>query len=587
MSAVDVQPAGRVARLAKPLARLLRARPQISGEGLVVLASLYFALASNQTFFRAVAATGALHGAQGALTGVSLFAAIVAAHTLLLGMLLNRWTAKPLLTVLLIASAAASYFMATYTVYLDADMLRNILHTDGKESRELVSLAALPSLLLYGVLPSVLLWRVRITSRPWPRAMLARAGVLVLAVLVLAAALLASFQSLSALMRNHRELRYLVTPGNYMVSLATVARDAHADRNRPREPVGAHAKVVGRAADAKPRLLVLVVGETVRAQDWGLDGYARQTTPQLAALAQKPDGPVNFRDVTSCGSSTEVSLPCMFSPYGRAHYDKERIKRSESLLHVLEHAGIHTLWRDNQTGCKGVCEGLAFESFEHGDVPGACTQDGCFDEAMLHGLVERIAAQPGDQVIVLHQLGNHGPAYYARYPAAFRRYTPVCETSDLDRCSREQIVNAYDNAVTYTDDFLAHAIGLLGEQTGRDTALIYLSDHGESLGENGLYLHGVPYAIAPDTQTRVPLLVWLSPQFAAARGVDLGCLRQRSSDAVSQDNLFHSVLGLMQVRTPEYDAALDLFARCEAEATADSPVAAGAAAATSTRRSRE
>lgn len=584
MSVIDVRPAG-VAHPANPLARLLQARPQISGEVVLVIASLYFALASNRTFFRAVAATGALHGTRGLLTGICLFVAIVALHALLLGVLLNRWTTKPLLTVLLIASAAASYFMSTYTVYLDADMLRNILHTDGKESRELISLAAIPSLLLYGVLPSVLLWRLRITPRPWLRALLVRAATLVLALLLLATALMASFQSISALMRNHRELRYLITPGNYIVSLFSVVRDAQADRNRPRTPVGAHARVVGRPASAKPRLLVLVVGETVRAQNWGLNGYARQTTPRLAALAQLPDGPVNYRNVTACGSSTEISLPCMFSPYGRTHYDKERIEHSESLLHVLEHAGIHTLWRDNQTGCKGVCTGLTFESFEHGDVPGDCTKDGCLDEAMLHGLAERIAAQSGDQVIVLHQLGNHGPAYYARYPAAFRRYTPACETSDLDRCSREQIVNAYDNAVTYTDDLLARTIGLLGAQSDRDTALIYLSDHGESLGENGLYLHGVPYAIAPDTQTRVPMLVWLAPQFATARGIDVGCLHQRSGDAVSQDNLFHSVLGLMQVRTPEYDAALDLFARCEDAAAASAHVAAAATTPASTRRS--
>jgi lipid A ethanolaminephosphotransferase len=187
---------------------------------------------------------------------------------------------------------------------------------------------------------------------------------------------------------------------------------------------------------------------------------------------------------------------------------------------------------------------------------------------MLHGLAERIAARPGDQVIVLHQIGNHGPAYYARYPVSFRRYTPVCETSDLDRCSREQIVNAYDNALLYTDDLLARTIALLGELSERDVALIYLSDHGESLGEHGLFLHGVPYAIAPDTQMHVPLLVWLSPRFAATRGVDIGCLRQRSGDAVSHDNLFHSVLGLMQVDTPEYDATLDLFAPCEAASAA-------------------
>lgn len=559
MSAIAVLSQKLLARL-RPIAG---ARPLVSIELLALAASIYFAVASNQTFFRTVAATGVLHGVKGALTFASLFVAIIALHTILLCVLLNRWTAKPLLIVLLLTSAAAAYFMSAYTVYFDADMLRNILHTDGKESHELVSLHALPSIVAYGVLPSLMVWRLRLKSRPLLRGVLIRLATIVLAMAVTSAALLASFQSISALMRNHRELRYLVTPGNYLVSLVQVARDAQVDHNRPRAPIGAQARVVGRPSDARPRLLVLVVGETVRAQDWGLDGYARQTTPQLAALAQAPAGPINFSHVVACGSSTEISLPCMFSPWGRAHYDKDRIDHSESLLHVLEHAGIRTLWRDNQTGCKGVCEGLAFESFEHGTVPEACNAEGCLDEAMLHGLGDRVAANPGDQVVVLHQLGNHGPAYYTRYPAEFRHFTPVCETSDLDRCSREEIVNAYDNAVLYTDDFLARTIRFLDEQSGRDTALIYLSDHGESLGEDGLYLHGVPYAIAPDTQTHVPMLMWLSPGFSAARGIDTECLKARGNDDVSQDNLFHSVLGLMQVRTPEYDATLDLFSRCE------------------------
>ena len=537
------------------LRQFMNLRPEMTVEQLALAAAGFFTLFCNGAFFRAVSATGALHGHW--TTAASLVGMIAALNVLLLCLLLNRWTAKPLLIVLLLVTSVAAHFMSQYTVYMDADMIRNILHTDGKESGELLSTGMLPSLLGLGVLPSLMVWRVRLRHRSPGRAVLVRGAWVLLAVLVAGGAALASFQNLSALMRNHRELRHLVTPGNYLVSLGRVLADDQAGKHRPPAPLGVNAHVAGRPVGAKPPLLVLVVGETVRAQNWGLNGYTRQTTPELSRLA-----PINFTQVSSCGSATEVSVPCMFSPWGRANYDKDRIKHSESLLHVLEHAGIHTLWRDNQTGCKGVCDGLAFESFEHAKEPKVCDAEGCMDEVMLQGLTGAVDRRNGDVVVVLHQLGNHGPAYYKRYPQHLRRFTPVCETSELGECTQEQIVNAYDNAVLHTDEFLASTIRMLAAQTERDTALIYLSDHGESLGENGLYLHGVPYAIAPQTQTRVPMVMWLSSGFAASRGIDMQCMKREAQAPASQDNLFHSVLGLMQVSTPEYDGQRDLFRAC-------------------------
>ena len=528
-------------------------------ERLALCAAVFFTLCCNGAFFHAVASSGSLHGLRAAATALSLLVMISALNMLLLCLLLTRWTAKPVLTALLLVTAVAAHYMRQYTVYLDADMIRNILHTDGKESSEVLSPGMLPSLLVLGVLPSIAVWRVRLISRPLGRALLIRIGCIALSAIVALGAALASFQDLSALMRNHKELRHLITPGNYIVALARVWHDDRVASHRPREPVGRDATVAARMPGAKPRLLVLVVGETVRAQNWGLNGYERQTTPELRRI-----GPINFSNVTSCGSATEVSVPCMFSSYGRAHYDKDRIEHSESLLHVLDHAGIATLWRDNQTGCKGVCTGLPFESFEHARDPQACTAEGCRDEVILHGLAQAVARHAGDVVVVLHQLGSHGPSYFKRYPDRLRRFTPTCDSTDLGDCTREQIVNAYDNSVLYTDDFLARTIRFLAAQTGRDTAMLYLSDHGESLGENGLFLHGVPYAIAPQTQTRVPMVAWLSPGFAADRGVDLDCMKRESGEPVSQDNLFHSVLGLMQVHTSASDPALDLFARCTA-----------------------
>lgn len=536
-------------------------RPELGGEALALIVAVYFSLFCNGAFWSAVDASGSLGGAA-PLTLACLFVMLTAANWLLLCLLTSRRTAKPVLTVLLIVSAMAAYYMRAYTVYLDADMVRNVLHTDGKESRELIAPGMLASVLLFGVLPALALWRVRIRRRPAGRALLIRAGALVAALAALAIAALLSFQDVAALMRNHREIRHLATPGNYLVSLARIGVEDGTPRDRSRLPVGSDAHVIA-AATRAPRLLVVVVGETARAQNWGLNGYARQTTPELAATAAV----VNFGDVTSCGSATEISLPCMFSPYGRRHYDKTLIKRSESLLHVLDHAGVATAWRDNQTGCKGVCDGLPFESYEHADDPAFCDADGCYDEVLLKGLEQRLD-QPGDEVLVLHPIGNHGPSYYRRYPAGFERFTPACRDPELGHCSREAIVNAYDNALLYTDHFLARTIAVLAARPERRSALIYVSDHGESLGEGGLYLHGVPYAIAPQTQTRVPMIAWLSPAWLGDDGIDPACLRARARQPASHDHLFHSVLGLLDVATTAYDAELDVFAACRRPARA-------------------
>ena len=530
----------------------LRYRPTLSTNALLVWTSLYFSVFCNGPFWRnAIVAPLA----QWKLA-IALFVVVTALHVVLLGLFTHRRYAKPLLTVLVLAVAAASHFMSSTGVYIDPDMVGNVIRTDFKESRELFTGSLLVALLL-ALIPIALLWRVQLKRKPWPRALLARLGLLAGALVALALAAFLSFQDLSSLLRNHREIRYLVTPYNLVVSSAQALTATPPGSKKPKTPVGEDAKQAARAPDAKPRLLVLVVGETARAMNWGLNGYERDTTPELRKLDV-----VNFPDVTSCGSATEVSLPCMFSPYGRHDYDQGRIRSHESLLHVLEHAGIKTGWRDNQTGCKGVCDGLAFESLENATLPQWCSGERCLDEVLLDGMDKSIAPGPGDRVVVLHPLGNHGPSYYQRYPAQFKRFVPACESDDLGRCERQSIVNAYDNALLYQDHFLARTIESLQQRSDYDTALVYVSDHGESLGEKGLFLHGVPYAIAPREQVKVPMVMWFSPGFAADSGLDVACLRREAAAPASHDNLFPSVLGLLDVRTQVYDASRDLFAHC-------------------------
>ncbi len=537
-------------------------------EVLVVLASLAFTVACNGLFWRAL-----LEGRDAAAPATWFFiAAVGVALTALqtaLGLLVcNRWTVKPLLAVLVLATAFAVYYMARYGVYLDPSMLRNVLRTDVKEASELFTWGMVPHLLLYAGLPLLLLWKLHVKRTPIARAVFLRPLWVALALAVGVGALLSVFQDFGSLMRNRKEIRYLITPGNYLWSLASVARSETKAATRPREPVGtdaARGPLAG--APRKPAFVLFVLGETARAANWQLNGYARPTTPQLAA---QPDV-ISFTRATSCGTNTEVSVPCLFSPWGRRQYDEERIRGSEGLLHVLHRAGVQTLWRDNQSGCKGVCDGLAAQTMKRADAPALCDGERCLDEVLLAGLEarfkpgagDRSGDQAADQFVVLHMLGNHGPAYFRRYPEAFRQFTPTCDTPDLRQCDRQAIVNAYDNALLYTDHVLAQALKLLREkQATHDTALVYVSDHGESLGENNLFLHGVPYAIAPKVQTEVPLLMWLSPGFAKSFALDAACLRQRAAQPASHDHLFHTMLGLLDVRTAVRDASMDLASAC-------------------------
>ncbi len=540
----------------------------LSVDGLLLLACAWFALLPNRSFVQA-----ALKGRDwGDLSawgfGAALVIGVLALHLLVLVPLSTRWTAKPLLALMIVVSAFASFYIQQYGVYLDPTMLRNVLRTDPHEAGELLSLSLALHLLLYAVLPLLVLWRVRLALWSWKRSLLTRLGLVAATMAVLVATLLAVFQPFSSLMRNQKELRYLITPANVLWSLASVAGADAKARAVPRKAIGLDARPgPSWATQTRPRLLVLVVGETARAANWGLSGYARQTTPGLATLPV-----VNFSHAVSCGTNTETSLPCMFAPVGRRDYDEATIRGSESLLHVLARAGVGVTWRDNQSGCKGVCEGLPTQTVMGIGPAGLCADGRCMDEGLLHGLDDMLRQARGTQLLVLHQLGNHGPSYFRRYPAAFARFKPECRSDDLRSCSRDEIVNAYDNALLYTDHVLTRLISQLQASAGTlDSAVLYVSDHGESLGENNLFLHGLPYAIAPDLQKQVPMVMWLSPGFAAARPLDVGCLKARAAQPAAHDHLFHTVLGLLDVSTALYQPAWDLGQPCRRPAAAVAP----------------
>ncbi|MBX3660416.1 MAG: phosphoethanolamine--lipid A transferase [Ramlibacter sp.] len=528
---------------------------------LIVGASLWMATAGNAALWRELGALSVLDSPAGWAFGAALSLIIALALVALLSLLAWRWTLKPALTFLLLAAAFGAHFMLSYRVVIDATMMVNVLQTNPAEAADLLSLRLVGLVLVLGVLPVVLVWRTPVDYGRWPRRLLWNLLGLFGAGILIVATALASFQPLSSTMRNHKQVRYLMNPLNSVYALGYLAAQPLRRDNSILEPIGLDARLAA-PAGGKPPLLVLVLGETGRAGNFSLNGYARPTTPELAR-----EDVASWRNAWSCGTSTAASVPCMFAHLGRDGFDA-RPHNYEGLLDVLQRAGLAVLWVDNQSGCKGVCDRVPHADTSNLKHPALCTSGECLDGIMLDGLDARLAALPAERrargvVLVLHQMGSHGPAYWQRSPEAYKRFRPECLTVDLQRCSRDEVLNAYDNSIAYTDHFLASTIGWLKTQaTTYDPAMVYVADHGESLGENNLYLHGLPYAIAPDVQKHVPWITWLSAGFARQRGLTTECLRKAADARVSHDNYFHSVLGLMRVQTQVYQPTLDAYAPC-------------------------
>jgi lipid A ethanolaminephosphotransferase len=349
--------------------------------------------------------------------------------------------------------------------------------------------------------------------------------------------------------REHKTLRFYSNPAYYLYSLGYYAKTSLSHPSQGIQPLGEDVRLLPRQGR---KLIVVVVGEAARWDHFSLNGYPRETNPLL-----KHEDVINFPQFTSSGTETGVSVPSMFSVFGRKGYQKEKVRQTENILDILHRAGVTILWRDNNSDSKGVAVRLPYEDFRTSAKNTVCEGGECRDEGMLVGLQEYLAAHPtGDIVIVLHQMGNHGPAYYKRYPQAYEKFTPVCQSNQLEQCSQESIVNAYDNALLYTDYFLSRVIGFLKQNDAVfQTAMLYMSDHGESLGEKGLYLHGFPYAIAPEAQTHVGALAWFGSQYP----VDKAALRQRAAAPYSHDYLFHTLLGMVGAQTSLYKPELDIL----------------------------
>ena len=500
--------------------------------------------------------------------------AILAAFMLFIVMVLNLLMSlfilarahKAFAIFLVLSAASISYFMDAYNIMIDKSMVQNAFETDAREVSELVTAGLVLTLVIKGLLPAAIIFAIRIKRRPLIQEL--KAGILAaIASLILAMLVIGSFyKDFSLIFRENRQIRYLITPTNYLYYSLRHLSGAYTPQDKPLTTIAEDAAVNPRwtAIDGqKPLLTMVIVGETARAQNFSLNGYVRKTNPVLANLDV-----INFSNVTACGTSTAISVPCMFSDKPRDGFDVDNARFRENLMDIFKRVGFNLHWRENNSGCKGVCERIP--TFKQIDFSASrwCEGVDCFDEAMLYQLDKALKPNKQNTVLTLHQLGSHGPAYNKRYPKGFEQFSPVCEQRDVSTCSREEISNGYDNSILYTDYLIGEAINFLKRHADRyDTNLIYVSDHGESLGENGLYLHGLPWFLAPAEQTQVPMVAWFSENYANRFALDRECINKRAVQPASHDNLFHSLLGLMGVETTAYNKNLDLFKPCLGAAT--------------------
>ncbi|MDG1750627.1 MAG: sulfatase-like hydrolase/transferase, partial [Thalassotalea sp.] len=310
------------------------------------------------------------------------------------------------------------------------------------------------------------------------------------------------------------------------------------------------------------RVTVMVLGETARAQSFSLNGYEKPTNQFT-----QQQNVVSFSNVSSCGTATAVSVPCMFSRLNKNDYDKRIATSQQNVVDLIHLAGADVLWISNNNGsCKGVCTRVKSQKIPTEKSHPLCDGEYCYDEALLEPLQEKLEHLTHENtLIVLHMIGSHGPTYFKRYPESKGIFTPDCRRSDIQNCTQEQLVNTYDNTIAYTDLVLSKVISKLrhiSEEQNIETSLLYISDHGESLGESGVYLHGLPYAFAPKEQTHVPMIYWAAPMQS---DFNLACLSQSENLTISHDNIFDTLLSMMSVKTKAYRIDNDAFMHCKSK----------------------
>ncbi|WP_441367061.1 phosphoethanolamine transferase [Acinetobacter lwoffii] len=540
-----------------------RPKKSISLSGFNMLLAIWLGLILNFAFYQKIHEFTPYANLKAGLLLAATALIIIAFYNLVLQWLNWKWNAKILASVLIILGGFSAYFVNSLGVVITPDQIQNMLQTDAREVRDLWSMRLIIWTLGFVIFPLGIVWMLQIQPTSTGHQLVHKSLSSVVSLGLILGLLFCFYVDYAAIFREHRDLKGMLSPQNSIASTLSYYKKKAPKANLPLVAFGEDAHLLQQAQmQEHPKLMVLVVGETARAESFALNGYARNTNPELSKLAV-----INFSQVSSCGTATAVSVPCMFSGMSRETYDEQLASHREGLLDIAQRAGYQVTWIDNNSGCKGACDRVQKYQIPAQLKQKWCDAGGeCFDEILVDSLKDYLAHLDKNnqkpQLIVLHQMGSHGPAYFKRSKTPYQPFQPTCNSNAIQGCSAEELKNSYDNSIVYTDHVLAQIIETLKQQTQYQTGFWYLSDHGESTGEHGLYLHGAPYSMAPTQQTHVPMLMWFSDAWKQQNTQQVSCLKGQTGQARSHDHLFPSLLSLLDIKTQVTEAKNDMLAQC-------------------------
>jgi len=480
-------------------------------------------------------------------TGYFLIFTTIASTFFLLG---QRYLLKPVIIFFVLVGAANYYFLTVFGIIIDEAVIQSTIdsfkESNWGEINDLLTFKYFVYLSFFGFLPSLLLFFIKIQYSNLKKEIAIRLITSVVLFSITLGLIYVNYRNISFISRAATQLKERIIP-HYFLSNIKDYYDLKRDANRTfielkskAEQLFPEDKMIG----------VVIVGETARADRFSLNGYKKQTNPLL-----EKQNINNFSNAYSCGTVTSVSVPCMFTLGDYKSFNAHEAEYEANVLDLIKSSEIEVIWINNNSSCKHVCDRIKLIDYvdkQSEDYVGY----GVHDEILLTGLKKILVNNKAKKIlIVLHSMGSHGPAYYNRYPKNFEKFKPTCESIDPQNCNNEELNNTFDNTIFYTDYIVSSVIDVLKEEKKSQNFLVYASDHGESLGENGIYLHAAPMTFAPKEQIHIPALLWSSENLIEKRkkmNKNYPTLSQ-IENKITHEYLAHTILDFFNLKTSYLD----------------------------------